>query len=100
MIIIENEAKKHREYFITKHLMELNKDNDTVAIQVDDRNVFVSFLKKNGVIYLKPYKRITYEENLADKRYCLCEYYTNNGTYFLHLDTMNPCVTVDVKEHD
>jgi len=92
MIIIENESKKIRESFIRNHLMNLNKDNDNVAIQVDDRNVYVSFLKKNTIIYLEKYHQVMYEENLADRRYCLCEYHTPNGTYFLHLNTRNPFV--------
>lgn len=96
--LIEDEAKKVHENYIINHLMELNIDNDTVAIQVDYRNAYVSFLKKNGKIILAKYPRMTYEQNLANRKYCLCEYMTPNGSFFLHLDTQNPFVVKDVKE--
>ena len=54
MHLIVNEKKQRNEQFIIKHLMELNNDNDSVAIEVDDNTVKVYPNKGHdkGVLYL------------------------------------------------
>lgn len=84
MKIIKNDIKRIREKLIKEHLMELNKDNDTIAIELDNLTVKVFVTGKEGYINLKAeyHKGEIYDQMGLYKCY-YTHYKLPNDLYFI-----------------